>query len=400
MVRIGDVLERERSAVAAHRESLRSGSFPAPSVAPKQTFLHGFLLPFSIFVATLRSRELGRPYLKIMAARLVVVVALTSFAWSTGSASTPKEHKTPTVVIHHDKHKTNPSASASDGVHVNLPGVHVDINEAPGAKSEVRVLGQNVPVEEVDDRPVGEKKEAKKEESFLASGWARLLAVFALVSSMTAVVIALSRRYDDWLGFGISALAGIRPEDEKRKEPKIALDLKWLFKKLKERIRESIVFAAGMPVIALFLLVPSLGDWLFKIVSFLWGYYWVGVFTAAKTDHALIDAKTAPPPLVIRGLNGIAGTHWWTAPLRWYGRLWVWLTKSFNSPAAAFERSPAAFLGLALARAFLSLPGLYMLAKPIVPVAAGRLCAEADPFGRLTSTPASGFVAESVERAA
>jgi hypothetical protein len=58
-----------------------------------------------------------------------------------------------------------------------------------------------------------------------------------------------------------------------------------------------------------------------------------------------------------------------------------------NSAAATFERSPAAFLGLALARGVLALPGLYLLARPIVPVAAGRICAESDPGDRFAAPP-------------
>jgi hypothetical protein len=95
-----------------------------------------------------------------------------------------------------------------------------------------------------------------------------------------------------------------------------------------------------------------------------------------------VDAGTAPPPRMIDGLRAFAPTRWWTAPLRGYARIWAALTRSFHSPAAFFERAPAAFLGLALARALLSLPGFYFLAKPIIPVAAGRLCAEADPMRR------------------
>ncbi|HEY8078950.1 MAG TPA: hypothetical protein VIF62_32685, partial [Labilithrix sp.] len=63
-----------------------------------------------------------------------------------------------------------------------------------------------------------------------------------------------------------------------------------------------------------------------------------------------------------------------------------WLTRGVNPAAQTFERTPLPFLGLALARIVLSLPALYLLARPIVPVAAGRLCAEADPHDRFTKT--------------
>jgi hypothetical protein len=206
-----------------------------------------------------------------------------------------------------------------------------------------------------------------------------------MVSAASAFVVALSRRYDDWLGFWVATrLALVKPEDEEPKERKIGPDFKWLKKKLKERIRESIAFASGMPAIALISFLPLVGPWIFKIATLAWGWYWLGVTTVAKNDHALVDEKTAPPPLLVHGFSTLGPGRWWSAPIRAYGRLWAWLTRSFHSPAAFFERAPAPFLGLALARAILSLPGLYFLAKPIVPVAAGRLCAEVDPLGRFT----------------
>lgn len=379
-----DVVARERVAVATHRSSLRGDAvMPPPSAAPKGTFAHGFLLPFTLIAATLRDGELRRPFIQTTAVRLLVIALLTALGLSTGS---PKDEKrgSPVIVVHHDVGTTPPSPSA--GVHVRLPGVEVDLADAPGAKSEVKVLGQNVPVVDIDDRAEAAAKNEKKKRS----AWKWLLAIVATISAATAVVIALSRRYDDWLNFGISALASIQPEDAERKKPKIAVDFKWLWKKLKERIRESVAFAAGMPMIALLQIVPHAGGVLFKIGTVLWGWYWLGVFTAAKSDHALVDAKTAPPPRIVRGLESIARMHWLFTPLRLYARLWAWLAKSFDAPAAIFERTPAPFLGLGLARALLSLPGLYVMSKSIIPVAAGRLIAESDPHGRFATERPTG----------
>jgi hypothetical protein len=376
-----DVVAREREAVAAHRVSLRSGAMPPPSAAPKGTFAHGFLLPFSLIAATLRDPELRRPFIKTTLVRWMVIAALTAIGLASGSPDEKHDKPGPAVIVHHSVGDTPPSPSS--GVHVRMPGVQVDLNDAPGTKSEVKVLGQNVPVVDIDDQVKKAEKEAKEKKPLGAWKW--LLAVVAMISGATAFVVALSRRYDDWLGFGISALASIQPEDAERKTPKIMVDWKWLKKKLRERIRESLAFAAGMPVIALFQIIPYAGGILFKIATVLWGWYWLGVFTAAKSDHALVDAEAAPPPRVVRGFQTIASTHWLFVPLRLYGRLWAWVGKAFDAPAAVFERSPAPFLGLGLARAILALPGLYVISKSIVPVAAGRLIAESDPHGRFAT---------------
>lgn len=385
---VRDVVARERVAVAAHRTSLRSGAMPSPGAAPKGTFAHGFLLPFSLIVATLRDPGLRGPFVRTTAVRLAVIALLTAMGIASGSPAQGKP-SSGVIVVHRDVGTTPPSPSA--GIHVRVPGVQVDLDDGPFAKSEVKVLGQNVPVVDVHDPSTARAKEPEKPRD----AWKGLLAILAMISAATGFVIALSRRYDDWLGFGISALASIEPEDAERKTPKVTVDFKWLWKKLKERIRESIAFAAGMPLIALLQLLPSAGDVLFKVATVLWGWYWLGVFTTAKSDHALVDGATAPSPILVRSLDGIAKSHRLFWPLRVYTRLWARLGKSFDAPAAIFERTPAPFLGLGLARAILSLPGLYVMSKSIIPVAAGRLIAESDPYGRFARVDATG-----VDRAA
>ena len=153
---------------------------------------------------------------------------------------------------------------------------------------------------------------------------------------------------------------------------------------MKRRFRGYVVFAAGLPALLPLRLVPTAGPYLFSIAATLWGWYWIGVFSAAKSAHAWADEERALSPAPIRTLNERVSPHFVFAPLRWYGRTWARITRSVNPAATTFERSPTAFLGLALARVVLSLPGLYLLARPIVPVAAGRLCAEADPTERFS----------------
>lgn len=337
----------------------------------KRSFLHGFFLPFALIRATLRDRELRAPYLRVLAARLLAVAVVSALAFGTGSHAKATRGHGPRVVVHRD-------AKPAPGVHVHVAGVDVDIDAQDAAEDRVVVLGRDVPV--VDAGAAASRE--------IEHGWGLFLAILGVISGASGVVVALSRRYDDWLSFGASRLASIAPEDASAKAPRIALDLRWLTKKVRRRIRGYIVFGAGVPALALLELVPSIGTWLFHGALTCWAWYWLGVFTASKSGHAWADEGRAPAPRVIRELNERLPARWWTAPLRGYARLWAWLTRGVNPPAAVFERTPAAFLGLALARAILALPGLYLLARPIVPIAAGRLCAEADPFGRfLAITP-------------
>ena len=233
MLGIGERVARERSAVGAHRASLRGASLPPPREAPKGTFAHGFFLPFSLIVATLRDRELRGPYLKVTAWRLFAVSAFAALACATGSPEREKKTQGHGPVVVLDRAEAAEGAPAASGLHVDVPGVHIDIDARRGAKSEVRMLGQDIPVIE-DERPRAERAAedaSRRETAWLASGWAWLLALVALLSGVSKVVSALSRRYDDWLGFGISALAFVRPEDDERKTPKVFIDRKWIVKK-------------------------------------------------------------------------------------------------------------------------------------------------------------------------
>lgn len=385
------IVARERGAIAAHRAAIAGAALPAPRSGPRGTFLHGFFLPFSLIVATLRDRDLRRPYLRVTAVRLVAVAAAALLFFSGDKAKRDgAARRGPAVVIHHDA-KEPPAA-----VSVDVPGVHVDIDETRGTE-HVSVLGTKIAVEHVGERPTSPKPEAAaapappppppprglaRAWSAVRHGWAWILALVAFLSAAEGVIVFLSRRWDDWISFHASRLAGIVPEDDAPKTPKIAVDVRWLVRKLKRRVRGYVVFAAGVPAFAVLRLIPAAGPWLFSAALTAWTWYWIGVFAASKSAHAWADEAAAPAPAPIRFVRARTEGRWWAAPVALYARAWAWLTRGVNPPAATFERSPAAFLGLAIARVILAFPGLYLLARPIVPVAAGRLCAESDPLDR------------------
>jgi hypothetical protein len=386
---------REKTALLDHREALRGAMPPDSSDVVRGTFVHGFLLPFSLIVSTLRCPALRGSYLRLTALRAAVVVVIAGAALANGYE--PKEKKPEArIVVRHEVGHAGDGAPKKDAVHVHVPGVHIDLGGKRG-ENHVSILGRAVPIEEIDaeDAAVNGEDHARsaapaaappgvlaRAAAFVDRGWTWLLALLGLLSGVQFVVVALSRRYDDWLSFHASRLASVLPEDETPKTPKVALDLRWLKKKIYRRLRGYVVFAAGFPLLMLFRLVPSVGTWLFSLAVMLWGWYWLGVFTAAKSAHAWADDGRAPPPLLLRSLEAHMPERRLLGPFRWYTRIWARLTRGVYPPASAFERAPAPFLGLALARVVLSLPGLYLLARPLVPVAAGRLCAEADPWQR------------------
>ncbi|HSO31485.1 MAG TPA: hypothetical protein VLT33_03185 [Labilithrix sp.] len=403
------VIDRERRSLAVHRATLKGSVLPPLDRAAAPTFSHGFLLPFSLISATLRDPQLRGPYLRVALVRGVVLVVAATFAIANGSISSHAAKPARRgVVIHSSKHaEGGADARAADAtrpapVHVHVPGLDVDI-EPDQDQAKVSLLGQDVPVS--TDRDDGEDAEepeaarhppsapepppgfAKRLWTGARERWAWILALVAFLSAIEAIIVFFSRRWDDWMSFQVSRLAQIRPEDEAPKSPRLAVDPKWAYRKLKRRIRGYVVFGAGLPALLPLRLLPTVGDWAFTIAVTLWGWYWLGIFSASKSAHAWADEATAPSPFPIRELSRRVERGALVAPLRLYARLWARLTRSVNPAAATFERSVAAFLGLALARALLSLPGVYFLARPIVPVAAGRLCAETDPADRFSAPP-------------
>lgn len=369
-----EAIERERGALGVHREALGGAALPHPREAPRGTFVHGFLLPFSLIVAMLRDGELRRPYLRLVAVR-GVVVALGALVLLPGSGRGEPRRSEGIVV----SHGADPAKAKE--LHVHVPGVDLDFE--PGHDS-VKVLGREIPVKSLEAE-IARAQEEEARASFVERGWKWIGALVALLSTLEGVVVFFSRRWDDWLSFHGARLATILPEEDAPKERKLAVDLRWLVRKLKRRVRGYLVFAAGVPLMAPLYLVPMVGAWAFAAAATLWGWYWLGVFTAAKSAHAWADRETAPPPRPIRAYHKHVPPT--LAPLTLYGRLWARVTRELNSAATAFDRTPSAFLGLALARAILAAPGLYLFARPIVPIAAGRLCAEADPDERFTATP-------------
>jgi hypothetical protein len=197
------------------------------------------------------------------------------------------------------------------------------------------------------------------------------LAFLTMLSVFEWFVVFASRKWDDRNSFDLSRLVHTRPEDEVRPVPKLTFDPGWAYRKGKRKARGYAVFFGGFPILALLQMVPGVGHFLFGAAVSVWGYYWLGIFTVAKSAHAWNDGDRAKEALPLRVLRSAAYRTRLLLPVRPYVRLWAWVTRDLYGPAEAFERTPAPFLGLALFR-------------PIFPVCAGRLLAEHDPRDRFS----------------
>jgi hypothetical protein len=207
---------------------------------------------------------------------------------------------------------------------------------------------------------------------------ARALAFWSsLYATLCAVewgVIALSRDHHGAIARDLSLLTGVPPEDDDT-PPRVRLDLKWIFRQLRNKVRGFLVFASVLPLAAVLARIPDVGPAMSWVVLGSWTIYWYGVFAAAKTAYGWTDESSAPDPFFLRVWNES------TAPLpsflawmpRTYARIWGWAVRPLAPPARRFEESPYELSGLALARLLRHVPILYAMLRPIFTVAAAHI---------------------------
>jgi len=189
-------------------------------------------------------------------------------------------------------------------------------------------------------------------------------------------VIALSYRYHDVLTREASLLVGLPPEDPDL-PPRVALDLGWIRKRIRRRIRGFMVMVPGFVAIWFFSLVT--GRAISSVLSALWISYWWVVFSLAKSARAWPEpAPTAP--WYLRAWDAMAGAVpiLETGPFRWWRNYLASSSSSVWSPISWSERLPAQGAALALMRLGANVPGLGMAVRPLVPLCAGLVIEHGD----------------------
>jgi hypothetical protein len=200
----------------------------------------------------------------------------------------------------------------------------------------------------------------------LALGFGYL--AFGALTVVESLVIVLSREYHDQIGRRAALLVGVAPEDPEAK-PRVRLNLRWLWTKTKRRMRGGRVFLAGLPVIGLVAPVPVVGSYVYATATFFWSVYWLAVFAGAKSAQAWHDETTATEPFFLRAALRVP-------ILKWYARLWRWLTRALFAPCKRVEETPYELAGVAVVRLIGTVPVLYLFMRPFLPVAAGAIIAK------------------------
>jgi hypothetical protein len=225
--------------------------------------------------------------------------------------------------------------------------------------------------------------------------------LYATIAGVEWAVIALSRDYHAAVARDAALLSGLEPEDAE-KMPRIRIDLKWMWKRLRDKVRGAFVFASVLPLFGLIAQIDLIGPYLSAALFTLWGVYWSGVFAAAKTAHGWRDEDRAPDPIFLRGWDRV--TRVLPGAVRWapktYGHLVRRSTRSLFAPASRLEARPWELTGLSLARTLRHVPGLYLAMRPFYGVAAAHVIVAHDRAAEAEARAVEAQIAEREREAA
>ncbi|NTX13113.1 hypothetical protein HUA76_20130 [Myxococcus sp. CA056] len=206
------------------------------------------------------------------------------------------------------------------------------------------------------------------------------IALFAAMQLAQWVIIALSRDYHDVISREASLLTRVEPEDDAI-TPHIRLNVQWMRKKVRRRVRAMILFAVGVPAAA-FVVSPffclGLSSPLITTITSLWGAWWLMVFTAAKSAQAWEPMAGQRPPWFLRAwtflTTRVPGLRW--NVLQRYGAMWTRRSTEVFVPVATVERHPWAYAGLTVVRFVGSFAPLKFFVRPLIPVASAHILRE------------------------
>ncbi|RKH75466.1 hypothetical protein D7X99_38205 [Corallococcus sp. AB032C] len=204
---------------------------------------------------------------------------------------------------------------------------------------------------------------------FFLGSWEFWALFFGSLSAVQWIVVALSRDYHTVLSREASLATGVPPEDPEI-SPRVRLNVPWLRAKFQRRWRAFMLFLVGIPAILLLCIPLCWFPKSFTILSSVWGFWWLLVFTAAKSDRAWM-APVTRPPWFVRVWSALPALH--VGPLRSYAARLARRSEGVAAPIAVVERQPWVFAGLALTRFVGSIPPFRCFTRPFIPVASAHL---------------------------
>ncbi len=211
-----------------------------------------------------------------------------------------------------------------------------------------------------------------------------LLTVLALFAAVEWLVIALSREHHEQITRAITERFALPPEDPQQ-TPRIRLDLRWLWRRVRRWGRGIKAIIGVLPVVLAFSLVLAplgIRERASGVVLVLWSFYWGAVIACSKTAYAWRTEgdASAPQPRYVESFRRWPIVSLWA---RFLGRM----TKSSAPAVREVDAQLWEFLGLSLARTLLGVPVLYSFIRPSLPVAALLVLATPAPEPELVATP-------------
>lgn len=208
--------------------------------------------------------------------------------------------------------------------------------------------------------------------------------VIALFAAVEWLVIAWSREHHEQITRAITERFALPPEDPLQ-TPRIRLDLRWLWRRLRRWARGIKAIIGVLPVVlALSLLLSPLGvrERASGVLLLIWSLYWGAVIACSKTAYAWRTEgdASAPEPRYVASFR-----RWPIVSLlaRFLGRM----TRTSAPAVREVDVQPWEFLGLAVARTLLGLPVLYSFIRPSLPVAALLVLATPVPEAPALASP-------------
>jgi hypothetical protein len=252
-----------------------------------------------------------------------------------------------------------------------------------GAQASVEAATERLQDSQEEEQAAAAKLKAAEAEATLS--WWKTLGLW-LSSLVVAqwVVLGLSRDYQDRVARDLSLVAGLQPEDLPPASTRVRVDVKWLKRKLRRKVRGALAVGAGVvmlsPLIAGGAVLGHQEEASSAVVALVSAYWWV-VFTAARSARAwrLEDLRLPPRPLQVlfEAPETVPLLRWWLPRLA--VRFARWATWAVWAPARAIEADFAGFAGLGLARLVATLPLVRIaLRAPVVVAAGAALEASAD----------------------
>ena len=210
-------------------------------------------------------------------------------------------------------------------------------------------------------------------------------------------IIALAREHHDALSYDVSTLVGV-PAEEEIPQPRVRLNVNWLVTKFKRRVQGGLILAftvAPPAFLAVLVLSPVAGalfglfheeDWANGVINVLpnvitaaGGAYWLGVFTMGKTAHAWRDENVADPFFLRFVERSVARFPRLLGWMTLYARLSRSVMGLSRRPASVVEHAGWETFGFVVARIVVSVPGVYLMFRPLIPVAATVIIAARAP---------------------